>query len=621
VPSPLVSVLITVFNRERYLGAAIESVLAQTCGEFELIIVDDGSTDGSLAVARPYERDARVRVCVNERNLGDYPNRNKAASLARGKYLKYVDADDLIYPHCLDRMVQGMEAFPQAALGIARALPGIVCPAQLSPGDAYRCHFLLKNGLLTPGPLSVILRKSAFDAAGGFDSARHTGDSHCWLKLSRRYPVVLLGSGLDWWRRHAEQEHARSAQPLKAAQRRARELRHTLDALKAPDCPLTEPEIASVRSEVIRLFARWITVEMLKGQFRSARTMVSESGEPLGAFARSLLSPRGRAPGRSSAALSPLSSPGAAPEARKSQAGVAGGSSRSAPVVSVLIPARNAERHLGRAIESVANQTFTDWELIIVDDASADRTAGVAEQYCQDSRIRIVRNSTQAGKWPNHNLCSRQAKGAYLKFLHADDGLYPNCLETMVRLAERHPSAALLQSHEASHYLLPRLQSPREVYQQEYFGSVSLWESPTGLLYRRAAWEGCGGYDPRWPSAPARLHLEMCRQAPALLVAAGLAFYQRGSRQQRHLAPDYSGRSGGDLAWLRDMLEHPECPLSASERAEARRNLRAVRRNLALRSFLARDNTLSWALRRRLAPPHLYGDEYWRAYCSQAALK
>nr|HUM36994.1 hypothetical protein [Anaerolineae bacterium] len=87
------------------------------------------------------------------------------------------------------------------------------------------------------------------------------------------------------------------------------------------------------------------------------------------------------------------------------------------------------------------------------------------------------------------------------------------------------------------------------------------------------------------------------------------------------LAPDYSGRSGGDLAWLREMLEHPECPLNVSERAEAARNLRALGRNLVLRPLLARDSALSWTLRRRLTPPHLYGDDYWRTYCSQAALK
>lgn len=121
MPPPVVSVLMTVYNRERYLAAAIESVLNQTFRDFELIVVDDASTDRSVVIARQFEQDSRVQVYVNDQNLGDYPNRNKAASYARGKYLKYVDADDLIYPHCLGLMVEGMDAFPEAALGISRA--------------------------------------------------------------------------------------------------------------------------------------------------------------------------------------------------------------------------------------------------------------------------------------------------------------------------------------------------------------------------------------------------------------------------------------------------------------------------------------------------------------------
>src|SRR5687768_8103613 len=101
----------TVFNRENYLKEAIESVLDSTFTNFELIIVDDCSTDNSVAIAKKYAaNDQRIRVYVNEQNLGDYPNRNKAAGYATGKYLKYVDSDDKIFPHTLEVMINGMEA-------------------------------------------------------------------------------------------------------------------------------------------------------------------------------------------------------------------------------------------------------------------------------------------------------------------------------------------------------------------------------------------------------------------------------------------------------------------------------------------------------------------------------
>ena len=97
--TPKVSILTTVFNREAYLGACIESVQLSGFRDYEHIIVDDRSSDNSVEIANSYASgDPRIKVFVNETNLGDYPNRNQAASHAIGKYLKYVDADDLIYP-------------------------------------------------------------------------------------------------------------------------------------------------------------------------------------------------------------------------------------------------------------------------------------------------------------------------------------------------------------------------------------------------------------------------------------------------------------------------------------------------------------------------------------------
>src|SRR5258708_31839495 len=113
--APLVSVLMTAYNREKYIAEAIESVRNSTYANWELIIVDDLSKDNTVAIAKQYEaKDSRIKVYVNEQNLGDYPNRNQAATYARGKYLKYVDADDQLYPHGLQVVVSYMERFPEA---------------------------------------------------------------------------------------------------------------------------------------------------------------------------------------------------------------------------------------------------------------------------------------------------------------------------------------------------------------------------------------------------------------------------------------------------------------------------------------------------------------------------
>ncbi len=85
---PLVSVLMTAFNREKYIAVAIQSVLNSSYKNFELIIADDGSTDNTVAIARSYANlDLRITVFINEKNLGDYSNRNKAATYAKGEFI------------------------------------------------------------------------------------------------------------------------------------------------------------------------------------------------------------------------------------------------------------------------------------------------------------------------------------------------------------------------------------------------------------------------------------------------------------------------------------------------------------------------------------------------------
>ena len=109
--SPLVSVCIPVYNCERYIGEAIQSVLDQTLADFELIVCDDCSTDGTLKAVEGC-RDPRIRIFRNDANIGMWPNWNKAMSHARGKYIKLLCADDVIYSDCLQAQVDVLKILP-----------------------------------------------------------------------------------------------------------------------------------------------------------------------------------------------------------------------------------------------------------------------------------------------------------------------------------------------------------------------------------------------------------------------------------------------------------------------------------------------------------------------------
>jgi glycosyltransferase involved in cell wall biosynthesis len=206
--SPVVSVLMTAYNREKYIGDAINSVLASTFTDFELIIVDDNSTDGTVEIARRYElADPRVKLYVNEKNLGDYPNRNVAAGYAKGRYIKYLDSDDLIYPHGLAVFVSSIDQFPDSGLCVSHNSGQMEdpFPVFVDRKDVLRHHFFT-SGILNIGPSGTIIRKEAFDRVGGFSGKRMVGDTELWYALSCRYDVVVSPPSLIFWRRHDGQE-------------------------------------------------------------------------------------------------------------------------------------------------------------------------------------------------------------------------------------------------------------------------------------------------------------------------------------------------------------------------------------------------------------------------------
>lgn len=211
---PKVSVLTTVYNRASYLGDCIESVQQSKFKDYEHIIVDDGSSDSSVSIAKKYAaEDGRIKLYINEKNLGDYPNRNQAARHATGEYLKYLDADDVHGPWILNIMVDALDQHPEAGFGLidydnsteGRILSLEGAQAQLQFYNKQRNHF-------NRSPLNAILRKNAFESVGGFSGKRMVGDFELWHMLTTQFNMVLIPPTQLWYRKHADQEmshHAR----------------------------------------------------------------------------------------------------------------------------------------------------------------------------------------------------------------------------------------------------------------------------------------------------------------------------------------------------------------------------------------------------------------------------
>ena len=255
--NPLVSVLTVTFNHQEYIAECIESVLASTYHNFELIVVDDVSTDETFSIAKKYEKiDARVKVYKNDKNLGDYPNRNKAASYAKGKYLKYIDGDDLVYPFGLEQLVFYMEQFPEAGYGLCSLAQDSenIYPFQLSPAEAYKRHYISNTYLFHKANLSSIIRRESFEKVGGFTGKPLLGDFEMWHILSQNNKVVLMPQGIVWHRSHPNQLSNQLKLPLKYFNY----LKTELEYLSSANCPLSESDKNRAIKECMKKQARYI---------------------------------------------------------------------------------------------------------------------------------------------------------------------------------------------------------------------------------------------------------------------------------------------------------------------------------------------------------------------------
>jgi glycosyltransferase involved in cell wall biosynthesis len=170
--------------------------------------------------------------------------------------------------------------------------------------------------------------------------------------------------------------------------------------------------------------------------------------------------------------------------------------SATGPLVSVVTPAYNAEEHLRECVESVLAQTLASWDYTIVDNRSTDGTLAVAREYAaRDPRIRVRDNESFVRAITNHNVAFRQIspESRYCKLVAADDWLFPECLEKMVRLAEEHPSVAVVGAYalEGRKVVYDDVVPPgmtvvpgREACRWRLLGGKYVFGAPTAVLFR-----------------------------------------------------------------------------------------------------------------------------------------
>jgi glycosyltransferase involved in cell wall biosynthesis len=205
VPSlPLISVVMPTHDALPYLDESIESILSQTFREFEFVILDDASTDGTTDALNEWaKKDSRIRLHRSERNLGLSASSNLVVSLSRAPLIARMDADDVSAPERLMRQWEVMRAQPDVAL-VGTLCDGIDAVGRfVRPRDRWR---LVRRSMFPPFPHgSVMFSRRAFDEIGGYSEGCVGGeDRDLFLRISRGRRVVVLPDVLYHYRYHVK---------------------------------------------------------------------------------------------------------------------------------------------------------------------------------------------------------------------------------------------------------------------------------------------------------------------------------------------------------------------------------------------------------------------------------
>jgi glycosyltransferase involved in cell wall biosynthesis len=407
---PLVTVGLPFKNDRRTLLDAVRSVLAQDLRDFELLLVDDGSTDGSLELARAV-RDDRVRVISDGQNKKLAARLNQIAREARAPLLARMDSDDLMHPERLARQVAQFEARPDLS---------ILGTATYTMDNALRVRGRRGDGPLDLSPAGVlehglfihptVMKRTAWARAHPYDEALpRAQDLDLWFRILGERGIGLLSEPLYFYRE--------SPQINLLNYLRSNEIRRELLARYGPGA------VGAARTALLRarVSAQSAAYQVLRSP-RLRAMMVARRSHELDpaemARAQAVVD-------RIRAVPVPVEPPSAGPR------------------VTVGLPFYNAKKTLLGTVRSVFAQSFTDWELILLDDGSTDGSADLVRKL-DDPRVRVISDGQNLKLSARLNQLALLARAPLVARMDSDDLMHPERLARQVAFLEARPEVDLV---------------------------------------------------------------------------------------------------------------------------------------------------------------------------------
>ncbi|HLH52263.1 MAG TPA: glycosyltransferase [Verrucomicrobiae bacterium] len=431
--APKVSVVISSHNYASYLPQAFESVLNQSFRDFEILVIDDGSTDNTLNVAQALaarqNQQIPIRVFRLE-NVGPSRARAFGAKQARGRYWLPLDADDRIAPDYLARTVPILESDP--SLGFAYVDTVYFGGAEKRHHQPeYDFKKLCQENFIS---YCSLIRKAAFDEVRGYDPENwgYYEDWDLWIRLGAKgWAGRHLGEPLFFYRCHFESSLSLYSERLGPIYRAFLIKQH-------PELHSAEA-VAQAETILREMPAGWHSQPPMRDPETLRRLLEAHPGNRHVTFFLALaLFRAGRLRDANNVVHELLSY---APNDQHSQKLLANLSTTApdAPLVSVIVPTYNRPEQLKQALQSILNQTFQDFEIVVVNDAGSD-IGSVVTPLNQQGNIVALRHETNRGLAAARNTGIRAARGRYIAYLDDDDLFYPNHLETLVEFLRAHPA-------------------------------------------------------------------------------------------------------------------------------------------------------------------------------------
>lgn len=494
--TPKVSVIIPVYNCELYIDQAIESVLNQTYTDYEIIVINDGSTDNTYQVLQPYMKKIRY---FSQENKGLSATRNQGIKMAKGKLISLLDADDLFLYYKLQEQVAIFEAEP--SIGLVQSGWRVVNEKGEKIEDVKPWHKSPELDLVTwlkwkaTNPSGMMFRKEWLERVNGFnEDLRRLEDFDIVIRLA------LAGCQATWFPKVAVcyRQHRGNMTRNLLAQIEVEE--KILDELFSnPNLP---GKIQHLEKELRYGSLIWNCWRLYKtGNFSEMATYLQKSlsytsDPPTVAICTwiELFTKLDSQEGNQFNAYSFSQ----LPQWKKLISNIF---NPVVPRVSVIIATYNNAHYILEAIASIFNQTYRSYEIIVIDDGSTDNTRQVLEPYLDK-----IRYLYQENKGVSHarNLGLEMARGEFISFLDADDFFLPDKLAKQVAVFDAHPSLGIV--HSGWRLVNEKGEKISDIEFWHWYGSLELdletwvvWKPVTiSMMFRKSWIKSVGGFDTRW---------------------------------------------------------------------------------------------------------------------------